>query len=104
MAAQDARFLVLDEPSTALDVAHQAELVALLRASVAAGRGVLMASHDLGLAAALGGRVVALREGRIFADAAAEQVLQPDRLSELYGAEVEVFASARGARLLAPRL
>jgi iron complex transport system ATP-binding protein len=86
--AQDAQMLFLDEPNTALDPAYQLDLVRILRGWHAAGRGLLLVSHDLQLPAALGGRVIALRGGQVVADGPAEQVLAPETLGGVYGSRV----------------
>src|SRR6185503_20457879 len=49
-------------------------------------RTLLLATHDLNLAAVLAARVVALANGRVAADGPADEVLAPERLEELYGA------------------
>lgn len=100
--AQDAQMLLLDEPNTALDPAHQIELVRILQGWREAGRGLLMVSHDLQLPAALGERVVALREGRVAADGPAEQVLTPPVLSAIYGARFATAVTAHGTQLVLP--
>jgi iron complex transport system ATP-binding protein len=82
--AQDAEALFLDEPNTALDPAYLVELVQRLRAWHAAGRTLVLISHDLHLPAALGGRVVALRAGRVAADGTATDILAPERLSDVF--------------------
>jgi len=100
--AQDAQVMLLDEPNTALDPAYQLELVGLLRAWRARGRGLVLISHDLQLPAALGGRVVALRGGRVVADGDAGAVLVPGRLAEVYGAAFEVAQTPDGRRIVLP--
>jgi iron complex transport system ATP-binding protein len=100
--AQDAQVMFLDEPNTALDPAYQVDLVRLLRAWHARGRGLVLISHDLQLPAALGGRVVALREGQVVADGDAAEVLTPDRLAEVYDASFEVATTAEGRRVILP--
>jgi iron complex transport system ATP-binding protein len=100
--AQDAQMLLLDEPNTALDPAYQLELVRILREWHAAGRGLLVVSHDLQLPAALGGRVLALRKGQIAADGPAEQVLVPEVLSDIYGAPFATAVTADGTRVVLP--
>lgn len=100
--AQDARMLLLDEPNTALDPAYQLELLGILREWHAGGRGLLVVSHDLQLPAALGGRVIALREGCVVADGLAERILTPEVLGATYG---DVFGEAvtpEGRRLVLP--
>jgi iron complex transport system ATP-binding protein len=101
--AQDAQFMFLDEPNAALDPAYQVELAGLLRQWHARGRGLVLISHDLQLPGVLGGRVVALRAGRIAADGPAEEVLQPERLAAIYGAAFDEAVTSDGRRLVVPR-
>jgi iron complex transport system ATP-binding protein len=100
--AQDAQVMFLDEPSTALDPAVQIELVHMLKSWHRNGRALVLISHDLQLPAVLGGRVVALREGRVVADGSAEAVLNPDRLAEVYGSSFESAETATGRRIVVP--
>ena len=100
--AQDAQVMFLDEPNTALDPAYQLDLVRILRDWHASGRSLVLISHDLQLPAVLGGRVVALREGKIVADGDAADVLQPERLSEIYGAAFECVTTASGRQIALP--
>jgi iron complex transport system ATP-binding protein len=87
---QEPAVMLLDEPNTFLDLRHQVELFALLR-SLATQRsiGVLVASHDLNLAAAYADRMVLLEEGRVAASGEARAVLDPQLLSRVYGVSVE---------------
>jgi len=82
---QQPKALLLDEPTTFLDLRHQVELSQLLR-KLADERqiGVLMASHDLNLAAALADRLVLLDNG-VVAAGPAETVLDPALLGRVYG-------------------
>ncbi|MFQ5807619.1 MAG: ABC transporter ATP-binding protein [Phycisphaerae bacterium] len=100
--AQDAQVMFLDEPNTALDPAYQIELARLLRRWRDSGRALLLISHDLQLPAALGGRVIALREGEIAADGEAVEILTPARLAEVYDASFEVAETADGRRVVLP--
>jgi len=101
--AQDAEFLFLDEPNTALDPAYQVELVGLLRSWHARGRGLVLISHELNLPLAVGGHVVALREGRIVADGPAAEILQPQTLAAVYHTTFEVATTPGGRRFVLPR-
>ena len=89
--AQAAPILLLDEPTTALDIGHQQqvlELVDSLRREE--GLTVVAAMHDLTLAAQYGDRVVLVDRGRIVAEGSAGDVLTSERVEELYGARVRV--------------
>ena len=101
--AQDAPLLFLDEPNTALDPGYQIELLRILGDWLRGGRGLLVISHDLELPAVLGGRVVALRTGRVVADGPAAEVLTPEALMRVYAAPFETVTAADGRRLVLPR-
>ncbi len=100
--AQQPRLLVLDEPTTALDPAYRIELVDILRAYHADGGTLLLVSHDLHLPKLLGGRVLALRAGRVAAEAPAEALLRPERLSPLYEAPFRTARTTDGEVLVVP--
>lgn len=87
--AQEPRIILLDEPTNHLDLRHQIELVDhLIRWSAREGRCVLGVLHDIGLAAKLADRLVLMREGRIAADGRTRDLLDGDRLNEVYGMDV----------------
>lgn len=85
--AQQAPVLLLDEPTTHLDPRHQRSVVRLVQDLAASGDcTVLMATHDLRVAAAVAGRVVALRQGQVMASGSPAEMLAPDLLSSLFEA------------------
>jgi iron complex transport system ATP-binding protein len=89
--AQAAPILLLDEPTTALDIGHQQqvlELVDSLRREQ--DLTVVAAMHDLTTASQYGDRVVLVDRGRIVADGSAPEVLTAERIERLYGARVRV--------------
>ncbi|MFG2277466.1 ABC transporter ATP-binding protein [Streptomyces asoensis] len=67
--------LLLDEPTRGLDYAAKARLVAVLRGLAAAGHAIVLATHDVELAAELAHRVVLLAEGEVIADGPTAQVV-----------------------------
>ncbi len=101
--AQDPHLLLLDEPTSALDPAYRLELLGILRDWHGSGRGLVLVSHDLQLPAALDQRVLALRDGRLVADGPAGEVLTPERLAGIYGAEFAVARVDDGPGLPLPR-
>lgn len=98
----DARYLLLDEPTASLDLAHQYQCLRQMRRFAAAGGGVLAVLHDPNQAMAYADRVTLLQHGRLVASGAAAEVLSADRLSALYGIELGVHVSTSGHRLIAP--
>ncbi|WP_432154063.1 ABC transporter ATP-binding protein [Streptomyces tricolor] len=80
--AQQPRVLVLDEPTNHLDIAHQLDVLRLVRGS---GLTVLAALHDLNLAAAHCDVLHVIDGGRIVASGPPHDVLRPDLLAEVFG-------------------
>jgi len=89
--AQRAPLLMLDEPTAALDIRHQELVLQRAREHTAAGGGVVLVVHDLGLAVAYADQVTVLDDGRVAADGPPAQVLTADLLSTVYEHPVEVF-------------
>ncbi|NIK59836.1 ATP-binding cassette domain-containing protein [Kribbella shirazensis] len=95
--AQQPKVLLLDEPTNHLDIAHQLELLSLVRR-----RGVtaIVALHDLTLAAAYCDRLVLLEQGRVVSVGAPDEVLTPERVAAVYGITCDVLVHPRTGRLL----
>lgn len=102
MLAQGGELLLLDEPTTALDLHHQVRLFRLLRERAGAGQPVLCALHDLNLAARWCERVVLLHEGRVRADGPPAEVLDEALLAEVYGDGLRVVAGPQGGIIVLP--
>jgi iron complex transport system ATP-binding protein len=100
--ASEPRLLLLDEPSAALDLAHEMALFELLRHLVADGLGVLVITHHLNLAARVADRVVLLDRGRVAADGPPARVLQQDVLSQVFAWPVAVTTWCDGAPQVVP--
>ena len=80
-------YLLADEPVAALDPRAQLEILQLMRAEAATGRGVAVVLHDLSLALRFCDRLLMLQQGRVFADGPPADVMTPDALREVYGIE-----------------
>jgi len=89
--AQQPKLLLLDEPTVHLDIAHQMEILELVRSlNTEQGLTVIAAMHDLNLAALYFDRLVLLKEGRVWADGTPNQVLTEAKISEVFSASVRV--------------
>jgi iron complex transport system ATP-binding protein len=95
--AQDTGLLLLDEPTANLDLKHQLEVLELLRAQTRKGISVIVAIHDLNLAARYSNKVIMLREGAIFA-AGGMEVLNQENIEAVY--EVKVMIMKKNDRLI----
>lgn len=102
-AAGRGRFLLLDEPTASLDIAHQIALMEAARAEAAAGAGVLVVLHDLNLAAAFATRVALLHDGRVEAAGPPAAVFETARLSRVYDTPIIAEATPRGLRIMPER-
>lgn len=94
------RWLLLDEPTANLDIAHAIALLEALRAQAARGIGVLAIVHDLDLGARFADRIVLLERGRIAASGPPAEVMTPETLSRVYGTPVHVEYNAGLDRLV----
>ncbi|MDP3563915.1 MAG: ABC transporter ATP-binding protein, partial [Methanoregula sp.] len=86
--AQDTRVLLLDEPTSHLDLGHQSEILTLLRRLSDEGSTIIAVFHDLNLAALFCDRLILIRDGRVAGDGTPSQVLTPQTIREAYGADV----------------
>src|SRR5262249_23619189 len=83
--AQEPRVLLADEPAAGLDPAHQLTLFRHLAALAAQGPTLVVAGHDLSLAARFCHRIALVHQGRTLAAGAPEEVLKPEHLAAAYG-------------------
>lgn len=92
--AQAAPSLLLDEPTSSLDLYYQAALYGLLeRLNRERGLTVVIVTHDVNLAAEYCGRLIGIREGRVLVDGPPQEVVTSERIHELYGVQAEVLQS-----------
>lgn len=104
--AGEPRLLLLDEPTSHLDMSHRLEVVQLIRRiNRERGAAVLMIAHDLNLAAEFFPRLVLLDQGRIVADGAPAEVLRATTLRDVYHCAVTVARdAAAGSLRVFPRI
>ncbi|TQJ03409.1 iron complex transport system ATP-binding protein [Amycolatopsis cihanbeyliensis] len=102
--AQETSLLLLDEPITYLDLAHQVDVLDLVhRLHVERGTTVVLVLHDLNLAARYADTLVAMRDGRIVARGTPGEVLSERLLAEVFGLEAKVLPDpVAGTPLVVP--
>ena len=98
--AQGAPILLLDEPSSHLDVSHQLTLIQLAKELAGRGLAILAAVHDLNLAAAMASRALLLSEGTIGKDGSMSDILTDPLLEEVYQVRFTRLPSKDGVRVL----
>ncbi|HEY0274948.1 MAG TPA: ABC transporter ATP-binding protein [Paenirhodobacter sp.] len=98
MLAQGAQWLLLDEPISALDVAHQVEVLALVqRMSRENGLSVIVVLHDVNMAARYCDRVVALGDGQVLLEGPITALMTPEALMQIYGLPMLVLGEGTRA-------
>ncbi len=101
---QDPGLLLLDEPTAFLDLKHRLEVLREVRRFVAAGRGALVVSHDLSLAARVCDRLVLLGVGELVAVGPPETVLTPANLKRAFAIDAQVAPGPDGRLVVLPML
>lgn len=100
--AQDTDVMLLDEPTAALDLHHQDRVMQLVKSRAQGNRAVVVAIHDLSLAAAYADRIALIVKGRISALGSAADVLTRDTLQAVYDVDLHVINSPDGHPLVVP--
>lgn len=94
--AQDANTILMDEPTTYLDVVHQLRLMAMAKQLAAEGKAVVMVLHDLTQALEVADKVVVLKAGEIIAQGTADEVYECGSIEEALGIKIEKIKTERG--------
>ena len=94
--AQEPEALLLDEPTTFLDLKHQIHFYRLLREQARQGRLVAAVTHDLNLACAYADRVIAIADGRVAADGPPREVVTEEFVRAVFDAAVTMREGADG--------
>jgi iron complex transport system ATP-binding protein len=94
--AQDARVIVMDEPTANLDFGNQVRVLEHIQSLAQSGIGVLLSTHDPDQAFLCADRVAMLHEGRLARLGDPEATITADSLKEIYGVEVAIVRVAVG--------
>ncbi|XVU30461.1 ABC transporter ATP-binding protein [Actinoplanes sp. CA-054009] len=101
--AQQTESLLLDEPTTFLDLAHQVEVLDLLHRMRTGGRTVVAVLHDLNQAARYADHLIAMRDGRVVAAGPPREIVTADLVRDVFGLDcVVVPCPVTGAPLVVP--
>ena len=102
LIAQGSRFLLLDEPLAALDIAHQMEVLALIRKLCdELNLGVIIVLHDINMASRYCDELMALHSGRLLAHGKPDALMQNDTLEAIYGLPMQVMQHPNGGHRIA---
>ena len=103
--AQQPQILLLDEPTSSLDIKHQLEILCMLRSlTQSKERSVIVTMHDLNLASRFSDRMIMLKQGKIFASGTPESVLTEENIEKVYGISCKVTDSILGKPQVVPMI
>lgn len=92
LLAQQSKFILLDEPLAPLDIAHQVEVMKLLRyLSQTLGVGIIIVIHDINLAARFCDQIIALHAGKLIFNGQAKEFISQENLKAIYGIDLTVI-------------
>lgn len=94
--AQDADTILMDEPTTYLDVAHQLRLMEMAQSLAAEGKAVVMVLHDLSQALRTADEVIVLKDGRVLQAGTPEEVYVSGNLKKAFGVQIERVRTKSG--------
>ncbi|WAC26645.1 ABC transporter ATP-binding protein [Ancylobacter sp. SL191] len=90
--AQSADILLLDEPTTYLDIAHQLDILDLLRRLVREqGKTIVAVLHDINHAARFADHICLVKDGRILASGSTREIIQPDHLKKAFAIDAVIL-------------
>ncbi|GMA36882.1 heme ABC transporter ATP-binding protein [Demequina litorisediminis] len=101
--AQRTSAVLLDEPTAALDLRHQEDVLRVARSLARAGTAVAVVLHDLSLAAAYADRIAVMQRGSVAAVGSPADVVTPALIEDVYGVAVHVLPGPDGTPLVVPR-
>lgn len=102
--AQDTPYVMLDEPTTFLDIRHQVETLDLVLELHDLGRTSVVVLHGIGQTARYGDRLVVMKQGRIAAQGMPSDVISPELVRDVYGLDCVVYPDpVSGTPVVAPR-
>lgn len=103
MVAQQAGALLLDEPISALDIAHQVEVLSLVRRMChTQSRSAVVVLHEVNMAARFCDHVVAIKGGKLAMQGSPRDLMQPDTLARIYGLPMQVLRREDGGTVAVP--
>jgi iron complex transport system ATP-binding protein len=94
---QDTDYVLLDEPLNNLDMNHAADMMRLLRrAADELGKTVVVVLHDINFASCYSDHIVAMRDGRVAAQGAPEEIMESGIIRSIFGIDVSIFREETG--------
>ena len=101
--AQLPKIMLFDEPTTYLDIAHQIEVMQIIRLiNEKYKMSVIMVVHDINHALQYADEVIVLKNGKFFAQGQPQQILNVELLEKVFGVRADIFTNSLGASVISP--
>ncbi|MDD2331419.1 MAG: ABC transporter ATP-binding protein, partial [Candidatus Cloacimonetes bacterium] len=98
--AQNTRFIFLDETLSQLDINHQIEIMKMLKTiRTDSGKGIVLISHNLNLAANHADKLIFMKSGRILAEGEPDLLLEPGLLAKMFNVELQTVRNPVSGRI-----
>src|SRR5690606_1729533 len=101
--AQDARAIIMDEPTASLDFSNRIRVLDCVRQLAAQGHAIVMSTHEPEQAFAIADKVAVIAGGRLADYGRPNETLTPDLLSNVYGVDVAIESTESGRRVVVAR-
>jgi len=101
--AQDARAIIMDEPTASLDFRNRVRVLDCVRQLAAQGHAIVMSTHEPEQAFAIADKVAVIAGGRLAGYGRPNETLTPDLLSKVYGVDVAIESTGSGRRVVVAR-
>ncbi|GGN18188.1 MULTISPECIES: ABC transporter ATP-binding protein [Marinomonas] len=103
LLAQRSQYVLLDEPLSALDIAHQVDMLNLIKKlSQELNLGVIIVIHDINMAARFCDHIVALHSGKMIASGSVDELFTPQTLEDIYGVNMHITDHPAGYPVAMP--
>ncbi len=102
--AQNTETILLDEPTTYLDIAYQLRLMEMMKKLACEGKAVVMVLHDLAQALRVADKIMVMKEGKILREGVPEKIVESGILPEVFGVEIERVKGRNGWHYLCDSL
>ena len=96
--AQDTDYILLDEPTSYLDISHQLELMKTVKKLTNQGKGIVAVLHDLPLAFAFSDKIAVMKDGRIIATGTPEDLYSKPVINEVFGVKLDYLEKEKSYR------
>ena len=101
--AQQPKVLLLDEPTTYLDISHQLEVMQIIKKlQQQYGMTIIMVLHDINHALQYSDEIVVIKNHGIFAHGTPQDILTVDMLATVFGVKADIFVNTQGVSVLSP--